>query len=349
MRRSKSKLAKKHAKTQLLDSSIQKRAVFAEHIHELRKRLFWITVSVVGCSAGAYSIQHKIVAALLRPAKNQQFIYTTPGGGIDFLVRVCLYTGVVLSIPVIVYHLLKYLEPLIKKNSVRFIAYGSVVSGFLAIAGILFGYFLGMPAALHFLLHQFSTGESSSIEALISIQSYMSFVMLYMVGSALIFQIPLVLVLINRIKPLNPKSLLKHERWVVLISVIAAGIINPSPNITDQLTLAVPMILTYQIGVIIVWHINSRFRRNKRVVRLLQDDEKARLERLRNFDLARLKLAASTELAKTLQTVTGSETNAHSSTADSERMAQKFDRNLDYSKPSRANGGKAYVSIYPQA
>src|SRR2546421_8023050 len=176
---------------------------FIEHLLELRKRLFYVAVSVILWGAAAYFVQQRIVAALLKPAAHQQFIYTSVGGGIDFLFRVCMYTGLVFSIPVIVYHLLRYLQPLIKKDAVRFIAWGSVASGVLALAGMAFGYFLGLPAALHFLLHQFTSGQ---IHPLLTIQSYMSFVTLYMLGSALLFQLPLVLLLINRVKPLKPKK-----------------------------------------------------------------------------------------------------------------------------------------------
>jgi sec-independent protein translocase protein TatC len=298
VKKTKNKLTKKHTTLQHPSNLPAAKAAFAEHLKELRKRLFAVVAFVLGFSVLAYSVQHQITALLLRPAKNQQFIYTTPGGGIDFLLKVCLYTGVVLSIPVIIYHLLKYLQPLIKEDALRFVRWGCVVSGFLAIAGVLFGYFLGLPAALHFLLNQFSNAKNGNIEALISIQSYMSFILLYMVGSALIFQIPLVLILINRIKPLNPKTLLKHERWVILLSVIAAGIVNPSPNITDQLALAVPMILTYQIGIFLIWRINNKNRRSKSILQMIEEDKRLQEERLKKFELARIQTAKALTQAR---------------------------------------------------
>lgn len=249
---------------------------FIEHVYELRKRLFYVTLSVGLWATGAYFIQHQIVAVLLRPAHEQQFIYTTVGGGIDFLIRVCLYTGIACSIPVIVYQVLQYIRPLIKRDAVRFMAWGSIASGILALLGMAFGYFFGLPAALHFLLHQFSNGQ---IEAMLSINSYMSFVTTYMLGSALIFQLPLLLVLINRIKPLQPKKLLAMERWVILIAFVLGGILSPSPRVQDQVMLAGPIIVTYQIGVLIVWLTNRRAAPSH-ISRLREQDEMARLERL---------------------------------------------------------------------
>src|SRR6195952_5904606 len=176
------------------------KVAFAVHLQERRRRLCYIAISVVGWSAVAYAVQQKLVVALLKPSHGQSFVYTSPIGGVDFLFRVCLYTGIIMSIPVIIWQLLSYLAPLMKHSSTHFIAWGSFASGVLAVIGMTFGYFMGLPAALHFLLHQFQT---SQIKPLISVQSYMSFVMVYMVGAALMLQVPLILIFINRIKPLK--------------------------------------------------------------------------------------------------------------------------------------------------
>jgi sec-independent protein translocase protein TatC len=263
------------------------RLPFLEHLLELRKRIFYIALSVIAWAVGAYFVQHHIVRFLLQPAADQPFIYTSVGGGIDFLVRVCIYTGIIFSIPVIVWQVLKYLQPLIKHDAVRFIAWGSVVSGILALAGMAFGYFLGLPAALHFLLNQFTTDQ---ITPLLTIQSYMSFVSLYLFGSALLFQVPLILVLINRIKPLKPKKLLGYERWVILIAFVLGGVMNPSPRVQDQLMLAVPMILAYQVGVFLVWRMNKHGRNNGKVMTLMEKDAQARAERQAKFAQAQAEL-----------------------------------------------------------
>lgn len=257
-------------------SSDPLRLPFIEHLLELRRRLFFVAVSVLLWSAAAYAVEHAIVGLLLAPAGGQKFVYTSPGGGIDFLFRVCLYVGLVLSIPVIIYQILRYVQPLIGKHSTRFIVLGSLASGVLAIAGVMFGYFLGLPAALEFLLNQFHTED---ITAMITIQSYLSFVILYLAGSSLMFQVPLVIYFINRIKPLRVKSLLRYERWVILISFIVAAMINPSPRIYDMTMLAIPMIMSYQIGVGIVWWTKRKNRRSPAIQRLFEQDRALRRER----------------------------------------------------------------------
>lgn len=267
---------KNHAKKRLAKNQPPRphqKIAFIEHVHELRKRLFYVATSVGIFSILAYCIEHRIIAILLKPARDQEFIYTSPGGGIDFLFRVCLYTGIACSIPVIIYQVLRYLEPLIKDATKRMVLWGSLASGILAIAGIVFGYFLGLPSGLDFLLNQFHT---SQITALITIQSYMSFVMMYLLGSAMLLQVPLILLFINRIKPLKPSKLLSlsYQRWVILFAFISSAIINASPQIMAQLMVAGPVILSYEIGVGIIWYVN-RHRPAPDAIRTLRDNDEA--------------------------------------------------------------------------
>jgi sec-independent protein translocase protein TatC len=259
---------------------------FVEHLYELRKRLFYIVASVGIFGTVAYMFEHHIINALLRPAREQEFIYTSPGGGLDFLFRVCLYAGIACSIPVIVYQLLRYIEPLIKHTTKRMVLWGSLVSGALALVGIVFGYFVGLPSGLDFLLHQFKTDQ---IQPLITIQSYMNFVMLYLLGSAMLLQIPLILIFINRIKPLQPKKLLSlsAQRWVILGAFIGSAVINASPQIMAQLVIAGPIILSYQIGVGIIWYVNKRHAAPDQLQSLRDRDAELRSARLQTAQSAR--------------------------------------------------------------
>jgi sec-independent protein translocase protein TatC len=283
MKTKRNKLTAKKRKTlETLSASTQRQA-FVEHFAELRRRLFWVAASVgVGASL-AYTVQHHIVAVLLKPAEGQQFIYTSPGGGLDFLVRVCIFTGLACSIPVIVYNVLKFLEPLLHDTSTKYILRGSIVAGLLAVLGIMVGYFLGLPNALHFLAHQFTTEQ---VKALITIQAYMGFVTKYLLAAALMFQAPLVMLFINKMRPLQPKKLFAAERWVIVGSMILAAVINPAPDIMSMLVIAGPMIAAYQVGIVLVWRVNRTGKRSKSVLALLEQDAALQAERLRRLEAA---------------------------------------------------------------
>jgi sec-independent protein translocase protein TatC len=280
MRKTKNKPATRHARNQPLKQSAPEKIPFIAHLYELRKRLFYIGLSVGVFGAAAIAIQEQLTDALLKPANGQQFIYTTPGGGFDFVFKLCLYTGIAGSIPVIVYQLIRYLQPLVNHQTARFVMISSVWSSALALLGIAFGYFVGLPAAMHFLLKGFS---SEQIQALISIQSYMSFVLVYLLGSALLFQLPLVLLVINKLKPLKPSTLFKQQRWVILGAFIAGAVISPTPDIRNQAMLSGPIILMYELSIVLIWAINRKNRKPKKILKLLEKDAEAQAARQAQF------------------------------------------------------------------
>ncbi|HUB94143.1 MAG TPA: twin-arginine translocase subunit TatC [Verrucomicrobiae bacterium] len=249
---------------------------FIEHVHELRRRLFIVAACVAIGSTLAYGIQRQIIAALLRPSHGQNFIYTSPLGGINFLFSVCLDIGLVLSTPVIIYQLLAFVSPLMRDTTQRFLRTASAAAGGVALAGVVFGYFVGLPSALHFLLHQFTTIQ---VRPLITIQSYMQFVALYLLGSALMFQLPLIFVIINRIKPIKPSGLFKYERHLIAGAFIVAFIMNPTPNLLGQMIVVVPIILMYQFGIILIWAINRSNARPSWLQPLIEQDTKRQIER----------------------------------------------------------------------
>ena len=267
---------KKPTKLAKANSPKNQKAPLSAHLRELKRRLIYVAVSIAAWSSVAYGVERKLIDVLLRPSEGQHFVYTSPMGGVNFLFSVCIFFGIVLSIPAIIYNLLKFLQPLMKDTTTKFIFGASATSAVVAICGVLFGYFAGLPAALHFLLRQqFHGGQ---VEALITIQSYFSFVTAYMVGAAIMFQLPLILVIINRIRPLKPKQMFKAERAVIIFAFIAAFIMNPTPNVIDQMFVVIPIIFMYQLGIGLVWYIN---RRNGRIKyhHLFEQDASVQAER----------------------------------------------------------------------
>jgi sec-independent protein translocase protein TatC len=250
-KKSKRPLAKQRpAKAEI---SSREKLPLVEHLKELKRRLFYVAACVAVGAAVTYGLERRLIEVLLRPANGQDFIYTSPMGGMNFLFSVCLDAGLIVATPVIIYQILAFVQPLMRGTSRRFLVLASATTGFVAVLGVLFGFFIGLPQALHFLLHQFVTDQ---VKPLITIQSYVQFVAVYLLGSALMFQLPLILLFINRIKPLKPKDLFKYERHLIVVAFVIAFIMNPSPKILDQMLVVVPIILTYQLGIVLVWLAN---------------------------------------------------------------------------------------------
>lgn len=234
---------------------------FLDHVYELRRRLFWVVAVILVASSAAYPFLDTILSVLTAPLGGQQLYYLTPIGGFSFSIKICFYVGIIVAVPIIMYHLYRYIEPLMGRTLRRSAMFYVGLSGLMAVFGVLFAYFVSLPGALHFL-----TGmDLKNIEAMLTVDSYLTFVMTYLLGAALLFQIPLLLAITNNMTPLQPRKLMKAQRYVIVAAFIIAAIISPTPDIMNQILLALPVIAMYQIGVGLVWLQNrSRAKRAKR-------------------------------------------------------------------------------------
>lgn len=229
-----------------------------QHLAELRKRAFFVVLAAGLGGLMTYIFREPLMQVVMSPLKQGDLIYTTPGGGFQFVINLCVLGGLLVCLPTLLYQVLRYLEPTFEHKRLRGrIVFYAFVSTVLAAAGVLFAYLISLPAALEF-LNSFSEAR---LTALITIDSYMRFVVTYILGFAVIFQIPLLLMIIDRIKPLKPSRLLRSVPMVVLISFILGAILTPTPDPINQSLLAGPIILLYLVGVFAI--VLSEAKRNR--------------------------------------------------------------------------------------
>lgn len=221
---------------------------FMDHIRELQSRLFYIAIVFLIMSGTAYPFFKQIAHFIVAPLGKQELVYLTPGGAFSFIIQVCLYVGFVASLPVIIYHLYQFLSPVMPHVRQRRLIQFTVASFTLAISGVAFAYYVSLPAALYFL----TNFNIADINPMLTIDSYFSFAMAYLIAGAILFQLPLILMIIDGISPLTPRKLMGYQRHVILGSVIIAAIISPTPDMLNQLLLAAPLVVMYQLGIVLI-------------------------------------------------------------------------------------------------
>jgi sec-independent protein translocase protein TatC len=232
---------------------------FLDHVHELRRRLFWVVAVVVVASAVSYGFINDILGLLTAPLGDKQLYYLTPAGGLTFAIKLCTFVGFVVGVPVLMYHLYRFFEPLMgSKRRSSFFYVG--LSTLFAAAGVAFAYVISLPAALHFL----TNFNLNNVQAMLTVDSYLTFVITYLLGAALLFQIPLLLLIINTMTPLKPSKLMKLQKFVIVGAFILAAVISPTPDIMNQAFLAIPIIAMYQLGIGLVWWQNAASARKAR-------------------------------------------------------------------------------------
>lgn len=233
---------------------------FADHLGELRTRLAWVAVVLIVASALAYNVREQLVSIVLSPIGDQQLVYLTPAGGFAFIFQVTLYAGMLVTAPVAIYHLYKFVAPALPGH-VRQRSIGVVMaSTLLLVSGVAFGYFVAIPAALQFL----TTFAGGFVQPNLTADSYLSFVVAYLLGLGLLFQLPLLLVFWNWVQPFQPGGLLGTQRFVLVGAFIAAAMITPTPDVVNQCLIAVPIVIIYQLGVIAVFIMNRNQKQRAR-------------------------------------------------------------------------------------
>lgn len=224
-----------------------KTLTFRQHLEELRSRILWVIFSLIIGTIVGYLFHKQITEVLIAPLA-QPIFYVSPAGGFDFVLKISLFFGFLVSIPVFVYQTTRFIEPALPKKYPRLIITTLLASSLLLLIGMSFAYMISLPAALYF-LNKFATEE---VRSLITASEYFTFITRYILGFGLIFQLPLIVITVNTIQKIHLKSLLKYEKWIVLASFLLAAIITPTPDIFNQLIMALPLILLYQLSIVVV-------------------------------------------------------------------------------------------------
>lgn len=254
------------------------------HLRELQWRFMVIAVFFVIGACLAYSYRDILLPFLLQPLHGEKLVYLTPGGGFSFVFLVSIYAGLAMAFPAFLHQIYNFLRPALPTAAQRKSATIIISSVILLIAGIAFGYYVAVPNALTF-LYGFA---DQYVESSLTAESYLNFVVSYTLGIGIVFQIPLLLLLINAIKPFTPGGIMKSEKWVVLGAFIVAAIITPTPDPVNQAIVAGPVIVVYQFGVIAVLVSIAKAHRRKKATHKLSAEE---LKRNAVIDLTPARLA----------------------------------------------------------
>lgn len=225
-----------------------KTVTFADHISEIRRRIAIIVGAFLLASALAYNYKDWLTQFIMQPLHGEKLVYLTPGGGFSFIFQVSMYAGLLVMAPLVMYHIYAFIRPALPPRAQRS-AVGVILAAVLLMAaGSCYGYLVAVPSALQFL----STFAGDAITPNLTADSYLSFFLTYIVGLGVLFELPLLLLFIHWTRPMTPKGLMKSERYVILGAFVVAALITPTPDVFNQLMIAVPLIVIYQLGVVAV-------------------------------------------------------------------------------------------------
>ncbi len=230
-------------------SELHPPSTFIEHVHELRYRVLITALAFFVGGVLGY-IFHAPIIRLIEKPLHETLYYGSPAGGFNFVMRICVLTGVLVALPVLIHNLVSFIQPalgdsIIKKNIRRY----TTLSAILALAGVAFAFLIIVPMSLKF----FSGFQVNGIQALITTDSYLSFIINSLLTFAIIFQIPIVMTFIDRIKPMPPKQLLKYEKYVIVGALAVAVFLPFTYDPITQFVVAIPIIVLYNLSIVFIY------------------------------------------------------------------------------------------------
>ncbi len=225
---------------------------FLDHLEELRWRIIKSLVGVViGSVVVGFFIDWIMNNIIFAPAAQSNpplsIINLRPYGQFIIYMEVIFIGGAVLSVPNIIYQIWKFVEPALKENERKYVTGVVIFTSLCFLSGVVFSYFLMLPAALGF----FANFGSTIIENKISADEYMSFVISLVIASGLVFELPMLSFFLSKIGILKPSLMRKYRRHALVAILLIAGIVTPGPDITSQVMLGIPLVGLYELSILI--------------------------------------------------------------------------------------------------
>ena len=229
-----------------------------EHLKELRYRVMMSSISVViGLVISAF-FAADFILWLEEPAKEQhpglQLQFIEPFENFVTYFRVALLGGLILGMPMIIYHGLRFVTPALHPTERKWL-YGTVVGAtLLFLSGVAFAYYIALPPALDFLRNF----NNDLAEPNIRIGSYVDFVTRLLFWTGVSFQTPLIVMFLARIGLVRASQLLAWWRLAFVAAFIVAAIVTPSIDPVTQSLVAGPIIVLYFFGIVLAVIVQPR-------------------------------------------------------------------------------------------
>jgi len=223
---------------------------FLSHLEELRKRIIVSFLCFFAASVAAYFFSGTILDFLITPLarfQNSQLYFQKPYEAFLTHIKVAAFAGFVFSLPVLITQGWLFVSPGLFGHEKIIAALLSLICLFLFLVGAGFAYWVVVPWGIHFLL-EFQT---ESLKPLLGIGPYLSFLTGMIVAFGLLFDFPVVLIGLVRLGATNTNVLAKGRKIVIVVIFITAAILTPSPDPISQLLLAVPLILLFELSLVV--------------------------------------------------------------------------------------------------
>jgi len=224
-----------------------KEMTFWEHVYELRRRTLIVISFVFILSIVGYFIYPYLFNIIYNVIKENLYARNISEG---FLTRIktSILIGFFFSIPVLIFQIILFVFPALKKNEKIFFLLTVFSSFALFVLGLFFSYKTVLPISIKFLTSKPFFPEN--VNRLLSYNEFIKFFFTFLIGFGISFQFPVIIIFLLKIGLLKMNFLTKNYKYFIIACFVLSAILTP-PDVASQIMLALPMILLYTLSIII--------------------------------------------------------------------------------------------------
>lgn len=233
-------------------SSKDGKLTLVQHLEELRRRFIICLLWVLVGSVVSWFYREEILSILKRPL-GSPLVFLAPQEAFITMLKLAIFGGILLSLPVTLYQVWGFVSSALTQIEKKNLLLYGPLSLLSFIVGALFCYLVILPIGLKFLL---SFG-GASLTPMLSIDRYISFVIVLLLAFGVVFELPLASLFLTRLGLICPDSLRRRRKQAILMVFIISAILTP-PDVLTQLFMAGPLLVLYEIS---IWLSKLAYRR----------------------------------------------------------------------------------------
>ena len=218
-----------------------------EHLEELRRRMYVMAIGVAVMTAISFTFAETMIRLLLLPSGLQTCQTLAPTEGFATFMRVALFSGIALAMPILVWQLFAYIDPALLPHERKFVLRLGPFVVLLFVTGMAFCYFVLLPQALGFLVNFGRSVFSPELRC----AEYIEFVTIFILAMGIVFEVPAIMFALVRVRVISRQRLAAARRFVFLGVFLVAALITPTPDPFNQTLVAIPLYVLYELGLLI--------------------------------------------------------------------------------------------------
>ncbi len=227
---------------------------FLDHLEELRWRILWSLLALtIGAMAGFLLVHYgDMLQVLFSPYQelfgaDQMLINLKPTDAFFITLKYGILVGLLLVFPVVVYHIWSFLAPALKKSEKRVIVPALYMGLVLFVLGVVMAYYVALPISLEFLVGF----QTDIMVPQWTAQDYFGFTIQLLAAFGIIFELPVVIMILSVLGLVTPAFLRGKRRHAILLITIAAALISPGDVIMVTLLMMAPLIVLYEFSILL--------------------------------------------------------------------------------------------------